>query len=208
MKCFKLIIALLLVPIFLAGCVPLIIAGAGVSAVGVHTAASNLSLSTQVEDMTIKTKAVSIVNKMKGLQFKSNISISVFNRIVLILGEVPSAKYKNTIAHDISYIKGVRVVYNQLSVGQPVSFNRYAHDTWITTEVKARMLNKVNAAHFKVVTNQGIVYLLGLTTPEEGLNAAKVASQVNGVRQVVKAYSFVDSEDHRAQIETQMNSDD
>ena len=202
LKRFVAISAISLTLPLLNGCVPLIIAGAGASAVGVQSAASNLSLGTQVTDLTIKNKANSIVNNIKSIKFKANVGIVVFNKIVLLLGEVPNAQAKHDIASKISYIPGVKVVYNQLKIGPKSSFKSYVHDSWITTEIKARMLSKVNAAHFKVVTNQGVVYLLGLTTPDEGAIAAHIASQVKGVKQVVKAYSYVEHTDHKATIDT------
>lgn len=175
----------------LQGCLPLFAAGAGTATVATQSAASPLSLGTQVEDSTIKTKAVNVLSKYPALQKKSNVEIVVFNRIVLLLGQVPTSALKSDIANDISNINGVRVVYNQLTIGKPVTFGTYAKDAWITTKIKSTMLGKVNPTQFKVVTENGVVYILGYTDKADGEIASRIASKTTGVRQVIEAYSYI-----------------
>ena len=128
----------------LTGCIPLIIGGAAVAAVGVDSAASNLSLSAQANDVSLKSQTNAVINKMPSLRDHSNISPIVFNRIVLLLGQVPTQQAKTDLANKVAGIPGVRVVYNQLTVGKPVPFSRYTKDAWITTKVKTDFVGKVN----------------------------------------------------------------
>jgi osmotically-inducible protein OsmY len=169
----------------LNGCLGVVAAGGAVAA---NTAGSNLTIGTQVDDVTIKTKAINVLNKYPDLVNNSNVEITVFNHIVLILGQVPSQALSDNIASDISQITNVRMVYNRLTIGKPVSFGTYAHDSWLTTKVKAALIGKVNPAEFTVVTENSVVYLVGLVTQADGNVAALAASKVSGVDQVVRAY--------------------
>jgi osmotically-inducible protein OsmY len=48
----------------------------------------------------------------------------------------------------------------------------------------------VNQYHVKVVTENGVVYLMGLVTRKEGDAAAQVASATSGVKRVVKVFEY------------------
>jgi len=174
----------------LSGCIPAMIAGGGAAAAG--SSQSPLPLGTQVEDMTIKTKATGVINKIPALNNNSNVEIVVFNRIVLLLGQVPNEDLRNQIANNISEIDRVRIVYNQLTIGQPTSFSQYAKDSWITTKVGSNFIGKINPMEFKIVTENGVVYLMALTNKEDGDIASQLASQVSGVKQVIEAYSYIE----------------
>jgi osmotically-inducible protein OsmY len=172
----------------LNGCLGAAVAGGAMAA---NSAGSNRTLGTQVDDVSIKTKSINVLNKYPELVNNSNVEITVFNHIVLILGQVPSEALSNNIANDISQIPNVRMVYNRLTVGKPVTFGTYAHDSWLTTKVKAAMIGKVNPAEFTVITENSVVYLIGLVTEADGNIAALTASKVSGVEQVVRAYVLV-----------------
>ena len=169
----------------LTGCIGAVFAGGAMAA---NSAGSNLTVGTQMDDVSIKTKAINVLNKYPDLVNNSNVEITVFNSIVLILGQVPTQALSDDIASDISKIPNVRIVYNRLTVGKPVSFGTYAHDSWLTTKVKAAFIGKVNPSEFTVVTENGVVYLIGLVTAADGNVAALTASKVSGVSQVVRAY--------------------
>lgn len=198
--------AITVMTVSLSGCFPFLVAGVGGSAAAAGSASSPLSLGTQVDDTTIKTHAIAMLNDMPALNNNNdtNVEVVTFNRIVLLLGQVPNEKIKRQIAKEISTIKRVRVVYNQLTIGKRVSYTQYAKDSWITTEIKAKMVGKVNPSAFKVVTENGVVYLLAVTTQSEGAEVAQIASRVKGVRQVVEAFSYL-KDQPPAQVKDKIN---
>ncbi|MDF2939641.1 MAG: hypothetical protein K0R66_283 [Gammaproteobacteria bacterium] len=170
-------------PILIAG-----VAGAGTASV----AGSSLPVSTQVSDTSIKTKIISILNNMNSqLEYQSNVEVTVFNGIVLLLGQVPDQQIRSSIATQTSEIKGVKLVYNQLTVGPKASLGTYTNDTWITTKVKTSMVGQVDPLHFKVVTQKAVVYLLGNITKQEGETAVQVAKQIPGVKKVIPVFSYI-----------------
>ena len=69
----------------------------------------------------------------------------------------------------------VRDITNELQVGTPSSLGARANDSYITTKVKGRLLdsNKVNPIHVKVVTEAGVVYLMGIVTEQEADDAVE-----------------------------------
>lgn len=175
----------------LTGCIApavLVVAGAGI--VGANTLGSNVPISTQAADVRIRSEAISSLRAFPELQYNSNISVTVFNRIVLILGQVPTEGLKNAVAQKIAQIEGVNIVYNELTVGPKVSLSTFADDAWITSKVKTALTGVVNPLNFKVVTENGVVYLLAITTEKEGQQAALKAATISGVRTVVKAYFY------------------
>ena len=94
-------------------------------------------------------------------------------------------------------IPNVRGVTNDLQMGPPSSLGARANDSLITTRVKARILdsNKVNPIHVKVVTEAGVVYLLGVVTDKEAEDAVEVARTTGGVRKVVKMFEYCKPDD-------------
>ena len=186
------LLALTITATLMSGCVAPYVAAGAVGAESAGVAGNSISVGQQIDDAMIKSKINAYLLKVPQLtQGQSNISITVFNGIVLLLGQVPDATLKQQITSKVSQLNGVQVVYDQLMVGQPAGYAAYANDTWISAKVKANMLGNVNPLHFDVITEKGIVYLLGRVTQAEGDQAAYVASQTGGVKQVVKVYQIV-----------------
>lgn len=191
LKQLKVVGALAVLTMAISGCItgPVVAASAaGVSSANV--AGSSITVPQQYDDLTIKSDIFTILNNMKGLN-GGNVEVTVFNGIVLLLGQIPTEYLKSELANDVSQIQGVKIVYNQLTVGPNVTFTTFADDTWITSKVIGNMVGKVNPLHFKVVTQQGVVYLLGQVTSEEGEQAARIAQQTSGVKQVVKIFNYI-----------------
>lgn len=58
-------------------------------------------------------------------------------------------------------------------------------------KVKLIASEEVDATRIKVVTENGVVYLMGILPSEEAAEAASLASETEGVRSVVKIFSYV-----------------
>ena len=177
-----------------AGCVAAPVVAASIIGAGAatHVAGSGISTGKQIDDQVIKSNINEMLLHIPEQQaVKTNISVTVFNGIVLLLGQVPTEQMKTKLAKKASSIEGVKIVYNQLVVEPKQSLGAYLNDSWITTKVKANMLGDVNPLHFKVVTENRIVYLLGQVTKIEGNKAANVAAHTKGVKQVVKIFNII-----------------
>src|SRR5215467_8009163 len=151
----------------LSGCVPLVI-GAGVVA-GTTVATDRRSTGTQVDDEVIEDKASLAINeKFKGDAF--HVNVTSYNGIVLLTGEVPTDQAKVDVEQIVRSNPKVRAIQDELVVGPVTDLGSRSNDTLISSKVKARVVesNKLQINHVKVVTERGVVYLMGIVTRQEG----------------------------------------
>ena len=122
----------------------------------------------------------------------THVNVAPYNRVVLLTGEVPDQATRAAIEADVKDIANVRGVVNEIRIAPPSSLADRANDSLITTKVKTRFLdaNKFNAVHVKVVTEAGVVYLLGIVTEQEASDAVEIARTTGGVIKVVKMFSY------------------
>lgn len=178
----------------LSGCGgPSLVASAASTGASGVMASSSISTGTQITDQWIKSQIDAMLLKMPGHESRqTNINVIVYNRIVLLLGQVPTKQLRSRISHEISDIHGIKLIYNQLTTGHKESFYHYLNDSWITAKVKANMIGQVDPFHFKVVTEEGTVYLMGQVTKNAGDQAAEVAAHTSGVDKVVKIFNYIE----------------
>ena len=155
------------------------------------------SAKTMWQDHNISYKAQYNLNNDTTLKLQKgavNISTAAFDHMLLLVGEVPTAELKQHAEDIAKKIPGVKVVYNQIVVGPPVISSTKSNDTWITTKVKNALLftKNIDSNQIKVVTEDGVVYLMGTASKKQGTVAAKAASQVSGVKKVVKIFIYTD----------------
>jgi osmotically-inducible protein OsmY len=185
-KLVPLLVIVLVAP-FLSGCVGLALTGAAAAAVMVD---DRRTTGIYVEDENIEWKALARFNNdFKG----SHINATSFNQRVLLTGEVATEETKKAAEQAVKAITSVREVANELSIGGNSSFASRGNDAGITTNVKARMLGngKFSTNHVKVLTEAGVVYLMGLVTQSEGEAAVEIARSTSGVSRVVKVFEYV-----------------
>ncbi len=169
-----------------SGCVPLVV-GAAVGGTAL-VATDRRSVGAQADDEAIE---------LKYAQSRSNrfgdavhVNVTSFNGVLLLTGEVPDAATKAALAELARTTDRVRRVYDETAVRAPTPMSERTNDTYITSKVKARFVeqNKFSATHVKVVTERGIVYLMGLVRPDEADAAAQIAASTSGVARVVKLF--------------------
>jgi osmotically-inducible protein OsmY len=182
----------------LSACAPILLGGAFV---GGSMAIDRRTSGAQVDDQAIEFKARSRVSDAIG--DRGSVSITSYNRLVLITGVVPSEQDKATVEQAVSRVENVRSVVNELALGIPASFSGRSSDAVITSKVKASMVDAkdVQANAFKVITENGVVYLMGRVTEREANRGTDIARGVSGVRKVVRVFEIV-SEAELAEVQT------
>lgn len=150
----------------------------------------------QIDDSLIETKvAVNIAKANPKLNNDSRIVVVSYNGVVLLAGQVPNANLKPIAVKAASNggIRGIKQVHDDLQVGPNAGLLASSNDSWITSKIKSAMLvnSEVPSSRIKVVTENGIVYLLGLVTRKEGQLAAKVARESSGVQRVVMLFEYI-----------------
>jgi osmotically-inducible protein OsmY len=178
----------------LSGCVGLVIGGA---VAGAAAGADRRTLGTQTDDKAIAVKAEM---KLPGLTGKyGHVNVNTYNRQVLLTGEVQDEAMKAMVEREVKAIAGVASVANELQITGPTTYTSRSNDSLITTKVKASLVDmKTISAHsFKVVTENGVVYLMGRVTQREGQVGADVARGVSGVSKVVKVFDYITEDELR-----------
>lgn len=185
----------------LQGCVAIVAAGAVGGAVAT---ADRRSLGAQTEDKAIAVKADVNLGKIVG--DAGHVNVNSYNRKVLLTGEVRDEAMKRAVENEVRGISNVDNVMNELAVAGVSSYTSRSSDTLITSKVKLSLADKqtIKATSFKVVTERGNVYLMGLVTQREGNIAADVAKGVSGVMRVVKMFEYISEEDVRS-LQAQAN---
>lgn len=153
------------------------------------------TLGAKIEDQRIERKTyINIVRTVPGMK-DSRLTVVSWNGQVLLAGQVATEDMKPKAESTAAAVRHVLHVHNELQVGKPISLLVRANDGWITTRVKARLLlgPDVPGRRTKVVTENGVVYLMGLLTQEEAEMAVNAARDVYGVQKIVKIVEYIDA---------------
>ena len=173
----------------LAGCAPLLVGGAFVG--GTMMAADRRTSGTQIEDQAIELKARNRISDAIG--DRGNVSVTSYNRTALITGEVRSEADKAAVEQAVSRVENVRAIVNELQIAGGASLTSRSNDAIITSKVKASFVDArdISANYYKVVTERGVVYLMGRVTEREADRATELARSVPGVQKVVRLFEIL-----------------
>ena len=191
MKLARPLVALTLAAATLSACAPLVIGAIAAGTAVVVT--DRRTTGAQVDDTNIQLRIGNELGKaFKDMHSDVHISINSFERKVLLTGEVPTEPAKAQAGEIASRSQNVRTVVNELTVAAPSTFGQRTNDTTLGTKVRAAFVNTKQIAFNSVgiVTERGVIYLMGYVTEKEGEIAAHVASRVTGVQQVVKVFDY------------------
>ena len=149
---------------------------------------------TQIEDQAIELKSGGRLREAIG--DKGHVNVTSYNRIVLLSGEVPTDADKAGAEKAVHDIEGVSNVVNELEVGPNSTISTRSSDTVITTRVKSALIDAkdVQASAVKVITDRGIVYLMGRVTEREATRASEVARAQPSVLKVVRVFEILTEE--------------
>nr|VFK37685.1 MAG: Osmotically-inducible protein OsmY, contains BON domain [Candidatus Kentron sp. TC]VFK40857.1 MAG: Osmotically-inducible protein OsmY, contains BON domain [Candidatus Kentron sp. TC]VFK53698.1 MAG: Osmotically-inducible protein OsmY, contains BON domain [Candidatus Kentron sp. TC] len=148
---------------------------------------------TLVDDQIIEIKALKELYADKDLREQSHIDVTCFNNIALLSGETPSDSLRKRAEEIMKRIPKVKAVYNELAIVAPSSALSRSGDAWITGKVKTNLIanEDVDATRIKVVTERGIVYLMGLVTREEADISTEIVRRVGGVQRVIRLFEYI-----------------
>lgn len=160
---------------------------------GAQTVYNRHSIQKNLKDQYITLRAYQSIHYDSD-QFKdANITVATLDGEVLLAGQAPKQWQRASVEKIVRRIPDVRQVYNFVYFGSPSSALKRLSDTWITAKVKSKIIasNDLDATSIKVVTENGVVYLMGTLTPDDAKEATEIASQTDGVEGVVKMFSYI-----------------
>ncbi|EYC50008.1 transporter [Hylemonella gracilis str. Niagara R] len=177
----------------LSGCAPMIVGGA-VVATGLSVL-DRRTTGTQLDDEGIETRAMSRLKEQLG--DRAHVNVVSYNRQVLLTGEVLSEQDRQLAERVIAGLPNVRSIINELAVLGPSTLTQQSSDVGVTMRVKTSMIDSrdLNAHVVKVVTERGVVYLMGRVTQREADRATDIARRTTGVQKVVRLFELISEEE-------------
>jgi osmotically-inducible protein OsmY len=186
----QVLLVLLMLPFF-SGCALLVAAGVATVGTGVAVSQDRRTGGMLVEDQNIESKSNRRISEKMG--DNAHVNVTSFNRNVLLTGEVSSESARKEIEQAVKNVEHVRNVVNEIAVTPVSSFTSRSNDALITSKVKGRFMDggKFQINHVKVITEDSVVYLLGIVNADEAGSAVDIARSTNGVRKVVKVFEYM-----------------
>ena len=187
----KLLFAFIMVTLItqLTACVPVIVGGV---AAGGAMAADRRTTGIYIEDEGIELKAERAIKAELGARI--HVNITSFNRNVLITGEAIDEAAKAKAEAIVTKTANVKTVTNELQIDTPTTMSTWSNDAYLTSKLKTQFVtaNKFPANYVKIVTENSNVYLMGIVTHAEAKMATEIASQSDGIKNVVKVFEYLD----------------
>ena len=178
----------------LSACAPLVVGSAVMSGL---VAIDRRTTGIQLEDEGIELRTAQGLRQ--NLSASAHVNVTSYNRMVLLTGEVGSAADKERAERLAKSQENVSSVVNDLAIEPASSLTQRSKDAIITGQVKALLVDAkdLQSNAFKVVTERGVVYLLGRVTNREAQRASEIArsSSVSGVVKVVRVFEIITEEE-------------
>ncbi|MCB5228111.1 divisome-associated lipoprotein YraP [Alishewanella sp. 16-MA] len=183
MKLASVLAAILL----LQGCAAAVVAG---GATAVTAANDRRTLGSQIDDNGIVLKARRALGDNDITAKGSNLNVTSYNGVILLTGQAKSEQVREQAQRLVQDIASVKMVHNQIRLGNNTSLTTRTRDSWIGTKVKSKLLadDDVSGLNIKVVTENAEVFLMGLVGGPEADKAVDIARNVEGVVRVIKAF--------------------
>lgn len=187
------VIGALIASTTLTGCAALLVGGAVVG--GSLLATDRRTSGAQIEDQSIEFKSSTRVREVLG--DRGHVTVTSYNRLVLLSGEVPTEADKAAVEQAVSKVDGVRTTVNELAVMTASSLSNRSNDALVTSKVKATLVDAgdISANAFKVLTERGTVYLMGRVTEREAERASDLTRSISGVQKVVRVVEVITDEE-------------
>jgi osmotically-inducible protein OsmY len=184
-------LALILTLPLLQGCAAALI-GAGV---GAAVGATVMVRDRRDPDAIIDDKEIEFKSRdWPGAQTRCQVAVNSYNRVVLLTGQCKEEAAAQAFAERVSRVPKVSRVVDEITIGPLASMSRQSEDTLITSRAKLALVDVdipgFDPTRVTVITESGIVYLMGLVTTEEAEAAAQQVRYVPGVVKVVNVFEI------------------
>ncbi|MGR9114163.1 MAG: BON domain-containing protein [Gammaproteobacteria bacterium] len=179
----------------ISGCSTLATGGAEVT--GLSLLHDRRNSETILLDERIELSLGAKIREQSDLYDKTHVNATSYNGIVMLTGEAQEEPLRNRVAELARTTAGVKKVHNFMDIDTPSSFSTRTNDTLISGKVKSAIstINHIpgfDATRIKVVTEKGIVYLMGLVHKNEANIATEMARREPGVRKVVMVFEYLE----------------
>ena len=185
---------ILLAPLLLMqGCAPVAVTGA-TTAVSTMVA-DRRTTGTIIEDEAIENKLRLALWDRKELNKRVHVNVTSYNTWVLVTGEAPAEEDRQAVIDLVKNVEKVTRVFDEITIAAPSSLLSRSADGVVTAKIKTKLIAEqdLSTLHIKVVTENGVTFLMGLVSEEEGAIATEIARRTGGVQKVVKLFEYRES---------------
>ena len=150
-----------------------------------------------VSDKKIESEAFEELNDNSDIQQHCHLAVNAYNGAALITGEAPTEALKAKIIATVQAITNVTLIQDHLNVEEPISLDVQENDKLITQSVR-KAFKQIRSMHdfdpntIKVITENGVVYLMGIVQRDEGKVIINLTKLQPGVRQIVTVFEYLD----------------
>ena len=164
-----------------------------VAATGANLFYDRSNVSNSVENVYDSKKASLALKNNKALKESSYISAVSFNNTLLLIGQAPTPQLRQLALNIVKKYVSVASIANNIEVKPPLSSNARLQDSWITTRIVSQLSFNfaMNPRAIKIVTEDGVVYILGNLTEKQATLATNVARRTPGVKKVVQLIRYI-----------------
>ena len=177
---------------FLQGCAEVVVGGAAATATAAH---DRRTLGGFVEDQSIEFKAGRKLISDPEIRQQCQINVTSYNMVVLLTGQAANQELRERAERLVSGVEKVRRVVNEVEIGSVASVAELTRDAALTAEIKFRLtrieLPDFDPLRVKVISELGVVFLMGLLTQAEAQAVTDMVRHVSGVRRVVKVFEYI-----------------
>ena len=195
MKLYLSILSVILLgPLLLMqGCAPVAVTGATTAVSTV--VADRRTTGTFIEDEAIENKSRLALWDQKELNKRVHVNFTSYNTSVLVSGEAPTEEDRQAVIDLVKNVEKVTRVFDEITIAAPSSLLSRSADAVVTAKIKTKLIAEkdLSTLHVKVVTENGVTFLMGLVTREEGDIATEIARRTGGVQKVVKLFEYRES---------------
>jgi len=186
------ILIILLIPLFLSGCVG--VSSKGIFGTGVSVALDPRSLGTQIDD-SIMQKNLSARLVLMDKKYFLSIKSKVLDGRIFLTGKVDNPEEKLKITKLAWETEGVRSVRNDIKIKEKFNFKQSAKDILITSQLRTALIlnKKIKATNYQIDTYKKKIYVYGIAlTVDEKELVVEEAKEILDVEDVIASILIVD----------------
>ena len=192
MKKLIFLLALLIAPLLLSSCSPIV---QGATAVSAFASVSNdrRSAGEIIDDKSLHMELGSIIRDDEMLE-NAHLKFMVYGKTAVVAGEVPSEEAKDYLAKQLKQnAPKMKQLINEVAVMPSISLFSRSKDNIITLQIETLFQNQevFHPTHIKVMTERQIVYLMGSVTKREAEHATNQVAKAKNVAKVVKLFDYL-----------------
>ena len=149
------------------------------------------SAGTSLDDKTTERHLRREIISLAG-QKPLRVKVEVFNRVVLLVGEVETGSAKNFLEERAARLRETSKVFNQIEVQSPLPKYNGFNDLLLAGRLRFALaaMEEFDDIDMSYLVDRRKIYLLGIVTPSQAELAIDRLSRLEGVESIVVAYEY------------------